>query len=257
MPARCLIVRNEDAPITREVTSRAFSRVEGYGVESGQWRAERIEETPEGTRFHVRLDGDPYLVTCIALGGAHNVRNALAVIAAAREQGLEPHEIAAGLAAFEGVARRLELRGEIGGVAVLDDFAHHPTAIVETLRAVRRRYPGRRVRAVLEPRSWSLRRNVFQQRLAECFDDADEVIVAGVFRAADVPEAERLDLDRLVRDVTTRGPVARHLTDVDDIVRTLTESSRSGDVVVVMSNGGFGGLHARLLEALEARRESA
>jgi UDP-N-acetylmuramate: L-alanyl-gamma-D-glutamyl-meso-diaminopimelate ligase len=257
VPSRGLVVRNEDSPISREVTAKALSRVEGYGLESGLWRAEILEETPEGARFRVQLDGEPYLETRIALGGGHNVRNALAVIAAAREQGLERQEIAAGLDAFQGVARRLELRGEVAGVAVLDDFAHHPTAIAETLRAVRRRYPGRRVRAVLEPRCASLRRNVFQERLVECFDDALDVIVAAVFRAADVPEDVRLDPERLVHEISARGPRARYIAGVDEIVRELTDTSRSGDVVVVMSNGGFGGLHARLLEALESRRESA
>jgi UDP-N-acetylmuramate: L-alanyl-gamma-D-glutamyl-meso-diaminopimelate ligase len=257
VPRRGLIVRNEDAPITSEVTAAAHSRVEGYGIESGSWRAAAIVESPEGTHFEVTLDGEPYLETRIVLGGAHNVRNALAVIAAAREQGLDSAEIAAGLASFEGVARRLELRGEVGGVAVFDDFAHHPTAIEETLRAVRRRYPERRVRAVLEPRSWSLRRNVFQQRLAECFDDADEVLVAGVFRALDIPEDQRLDVDALVRDLGRRDVHAQHLDDVGAIVEALVARSRPGDVVVVMSNGGFDGLHARLLAALGQERESA
>ena len=253
VPRRGLVVRHEDCETTREVTSAALSRVEGYGLLEGRWRAEDIAATPEGTRFTVLRDGDAFADVSLPMFGEFNVRNALAVTAAAAEQGLSATEIAEGLATFRGVRRRLEVRGEADGITVLDDFAHHPTAIAETLRAVRARFPGRRVWAVLEPRSWSLRRNVFQDRLPASFVDADEVVIAEVFGADALPVAERLDPVRLARDLSGRGRRARFLPGVDAIVTCLAAESRPGDVVAVLSNGGFGGIHGKLLAALERR----
>ena len=253
VPRRGLLVRHEDCATTREVTAAALARVEGYGIGSGLWRAEGIAETPEGTRFAVARDGRRFLEANLRMSGEFNVRNALAVVAAAAEQGLSAGEIAEGLTTFDGVRRRLEIKGEVAGVVVLDDFAHHPTAIAETLRAVRRRFVGRRVLAVLEPRSWSLRRNVFQDRLPAAFDAADQVVLARVFLAEALPESERLDPDRLVRDPAERGKPARFLPGVDAIVEYLGEECRAGDVVAFLSNGGFGGIHGKLLEALAGR----
>jgi UDP-N-acetylmuramate: L-alanyl-gamma-D-glutamyl-meso-diaminopimelate ligase len=177
----------------------------------------------------------------------------MAVIAAAHDRGLIAREIAAGLATFEGVRRRMETRGEKAGVKVLDDFAHHPTAIAETLQAVRRRYPGSRVRAIVEPRSWSMRRNVFQQRLADALTDADEVVIAAVYGADAVPVGERLDPGKLVEDLAAHGCSAVHIPDVESIVRRVARDAKRGDVVVVMSNGGFEQIHERLLAALAGR----
>ncbi len=253
VPRRGLVVRHEDCEITREVTSAALSRVEGFGLLDGRWRAEEISTAPDGTRFAILRDGARFADVALPLFGEFNVRNALAVAAAASEQGLTPAEIAGGLAAFRGVRRRLEVRGEVDGITVLDDFAHHPTAIAETLRAVRDRFPGRRIWAVLEPRSWSLRRNVFQDRLPSSFDAADEVVIAGVFGSDALPPGERLDPDRLARDLSAQGRHARFLPGVDAIVACLAVESRPGDVVAFLSNGGFGGIHAKLLAALESR----
>ncbi len=253
VPRRGLVIRNEDCEIAREVTGNAYCRVEGCGIDSGLWRADSIDERDARNTFRVLRSGEPYGTVELALAGEHNVRNALAVVVAAHDLGLTMEEIAAGLASFEGVARRLEVRGEAGGVLVLDDFAHHPTAVVATLRAVRARYAGRRLWAVLEPRSWSLRRNVFQQRLAESFDDADRVIVAGVFRPEAIPAEQRLDPDALAAEVSRRGRPALHLASVDEILTHLVRETRAEDVVIVMSNGGFGGLHGRLLAALAER----
>ena len=257
VPRRGLLVRNEDSPVTREVTEGALSRVEGYGLGAGLWRAEAIEEALQGTSFRVLREGSPFLEARLCLGGEHNVQNALAVVAAGHEQGLSAGEITAGLNSFRGVARRLELRGEAGGVTVLDDFAHHPTAVAQTLAAVRRRFPDRRLLAVLEPRSWSLRRNVFQERLVSSFDDADEVVIAGVYRADDVPAGERLDVESLARRIAERGRPARHIPRVEEIAEAVLRSARPGGVIVVMSNGGFGGLHERLLASLEQRAGAA
>jgi UDP-N-acetylmuramate: L-alanyl-gamma-D-glutamyl-meso-diaminopimelate ligase len=251
VPRRGLVIRYEECEVTRGVTEGAMASVQGYGMEAGSWRAVDLSERPDGSNFSIVKDGEPFADIELRLSGAHNVRNALSVAAAAFEQGLTAAEIQAGLNAFHGVKRRLELRGEQRGVSVFDDFAHHPTAIAETLRAVKRRTPGGRVWAVLEPRSWSLRRNVFQQRLAEVFDAADRILVAPVFRPEQIPAAERLDVLRLVDDLVERGLDATQGDTVEAIVSRISGEAEAGDVVVVMSNGGFEGLHERLLAALE------
>ena len=183
------------------------------------------------------------------LMGVHNVRNALAAIAIGARTGVPAERLAEGLASFRGIKRRLEVVGTVSGTTVFDDFAHHPTAVRETLEAVRRAYPGRRVWALFEPRSASSCRRVFQQPFAEAFGAADEVIVAGVFRS-ELPDAERLSSRDLVADLLTRGQHAREIVQVDEIVRTVAGEHQAGDLVVVMSNGGFGGIHQKLLQAL-------
>ena len=254
VPRRGLIVRHEDCAATVEVTAHAQARVSGYGLVSGSWRATSIEHGTSGVTFRATHDGVKVVDVTLAMSGEYNVRNALAVMAAATEQGLTPAEIGSGLATFSGVRRRMEVKGEVGGVVVIDDFAHHPTAIAETLCAVKQRYPGRRVWCVLEPRSWSLRRNVFQDKLAAAFDHADEIVLAEVFDAEQLPLEERLDPARLVADLARRGRPARFLPGVDAIVRLLVAETRREDVVAVLSNGGFGGIHAKLLAALNAKR---
>jgi UDP-N-acetylmuramate: L-alanyl-gamma-D-glutamyl-meso-diaminopimelate ligase len=165
--------------------------------------------------------------------------------------GLSAEALAAGLRAFRGIKRRLEVVGVVHGVSVLDDFAHHPTAVRETLAALRSGYPSRRLWAVFEPRSASSCRRVFQKDFASAFAAADEVVVASVFRSS-LPEAERLSAEELVEDVARTGPRARYIPDVEAIVATIVAEHRSGDVVVLMSNGDFGGIHHRLVEALRA-----
>ena len=183
--------------------------------------------------------------------GIHNVRNALAAIAVGSCAGLGVSELADGIASFKGLRRRLETVGVVGGVTVVDDFAHHPTAVHETLSALRTGYPGRRLWAVFEPRSASSCRRVFQDAFARAFGAADEVILAAVFRSA-LPEAERLDVERLVADLRSDGRRARFIPDVDGIIRAIADESRAGDIVVLMSNGAFGGIHGRLLQALRS-----
>jgi UDP-N-acetylmuramate: L-alanyl-gamma-D-glutamyl-meso-diaminopimelate ligase len=253
VPRRGLLIRNEDCAITRDITTKVHSRIEGFGIQSGGWRAAEIEYIASGSRFLVLHDEQPFATIELDGGGEHNIRNALAATAAAHEQGVPARAIESALCAFRGVRRRLELRGEVDGVAVLDDFAHHPTAVEETLVSLRRRYPDRKIWAVLEPRSWSLRRNVFQQRLVEVFDAADRVILAPVFRAEDVPAEERLDVERLVAELSARGRAARLLDSPAAIARHLVDATDPGDLVVVMSNGGFEGLHRSLLDGLESR----
>jgi len=253
LPGRGLLVRHEDCDVTREVSAAALCRVEGFGMIAGRWRAHDIRHEGDGTRFRVTRDGEPFVEAEVGIPGEHNVRNALAVIAVAADQGLTPKEIVDGLSGFRGVRRRLEMRGEVDGVTVLDDFAHHPTAIAETLRAVRRRFPAREIWAVLEPRSWSMRRRVFQDRLAGALEEADHVVVAAVYAAEQLPDDERLEPDRVVRDLKQRGRDAVHLPDAESIARHVSERAGPGHVVAILSNGGFDGLHDRLLQALQDR----
>jgi UDP-N-acetylmuramate: L-alanyl-gamma-D-glutamyl-meso-diaminopimelate ligase len=253
VPRRGLIVRHEECAATVESTSHAQARIQGFGLAAGAWRASEIDQGPRGVSFRATRDGAPFTDVRLQLSGEYNVRNALAVMAAAWEQGLTAKEISAGLAAFSGVRRRMEVKGEASSVTVIDDFAHHPTAIAETLRAVRQRYPGRRVWCVLEPRSWSLRRNVFQEKLASAFENADEVVLAEVYGADQLPREERLDPARLVADLAARKRPARFLPGVDAIVDYLVAETRPEDVVAVLSNGGFGGIHQKLLTALRAK----
>jgi UDP-N-acetylmuramate: L-alanyl-gamma-D-glutamyl-meso-diaminopimelate ligase len=182
--------------------------------------------------------------------GEHNVRNALAAIAVGAELGLDMAALRAGLASFAGVKRRLEVVGEVRGITVYDDFAHHPTAVDETLKALRRSVGRRRIWAIFEPRSASSCRRVFQDDFARAFAGADEVVLASIFRSS-LPPDERLSEARLVADLRARNVAARHLPTVDDIVTAVSAEAREGDVIVVMSNGGFGGIHGKLLGALK------
>ena len=253
VPRSGLLLLGIDSPDAAALAATAVSPVETFGLNSGAtWQAHDLRTRDGVTRFSVRRGGAPYGGFESPLLGVHNVRNALAAIAVGARAGLGPDALAAGLRAFKGIKRRLEVVGVARGVTVIDDFAHHPTAVYETLSAVRTGYPGRRVWAVFEPRSASSCRRVFQDAFAVAFKPADEVVVAAVFRSS-LPEAERLDADRLVADVRAHGGRARHIPDNDEIIATVVREHRDGDVVVLMSNGGFGGIHKKLLERLASR----
>jgi UDP-N-acetylmuramate: L-alanyl-gamma-D-glutamyl-meso-diaminopimelate ligase len=184
------------------------------------------------------------------LVGELNVRNALAVIGCAKHCGLSNKQIQSAFDTFKGVRRRMEVRGIAGGVTVVDDFGHHPTAIRETLRALRIKYPTEKVWAIFEPRSNTTRRNVFQTELVSAFADADRVVVAQVARLEQLAPEERLDPTRLMRELQAAGKAAVYLADVGAIVDHVVKNAEGGDVVCVFSNGGFGGIHTRLLERL-------
>jgi UDP-N-acetylmuramate: L-alanyl-gamma-D-glutamyl-meso-diaminopimelate ligase len=219
----------------------------GLGVDA-EWRGLDVR-VGRGTAFRVRRAGEDLGEFTMPLLGDHNVRNALVAIAVGVDLGLDLEQLRKGLAAFKGVKRRLEVVGEARGVTVYDDFAHHPTAVEETLRAVRRSAPGRKVWAIFEPRSASSCRRVFQDDFARAFSGADEVVIASVFRSS-LPPEERLSESKLVDDLAAANVRARHLPDVDTIVQAVTHEAVEGDLVVVMSNGGFGGIHRKLLAAL-------
>jgi UDP-N-acetylmuramate: L-alanyl-gamma-D-glutamyl-meso-diaminopimelate ligase len=239
VPRNGLLLLGADSPHAVALARAAVSPVETFGLASeATWQADEIDHQDGKTRFVVRRRGEPYGRFESPLLGVHNVRNALAAMAE-------------GLRTFKGIKRRLEVVGVADGVTVLDDFAHHPTAVHETLSALRTGYPNRRVWAVFEPRSASSCRRVFQDDFAQAFGAADEVILAPVFRST-LPEAERLDTRQLIEQLRTRGQRARGVGDNDDIIRAIVDEHRDGDIVVLMSNGGFGGIHRKLLQALDA-----
>jgi UDP-N-acetylmuramate: L-alanyl-gamma-D-glutamyl-meso-diaminopimelate ligase len=253
VPRRGLLLVGADSPAALALKAGAVSRVETFGTSPGlDWQAHDLIPAATSTRFRVRRGGTPFGEFEVPLVGAHNVRNALAAIAVAADVGIGVERIADGLRLFAGVKRRLEVIGVADGVTVYDDFAHHPTAVAETLAGLRASNPGARIWAVFEPRSASSCRRVFQDEFARAFGGADHVLLAPVFRST-LPEEERLSIPLLVRDLAGRGQPAREADSIDDIVATIVRDHRPGDLVVLMSNGGFGGIHRKLLQALEPR----
>ena len=250
VPRSGLLLLGSDSPHAAALAGRAVSPVETFGFdESATWQARNMTHRDGRTHFEVYRAGDLFGRFASPLLGVHNVRNALAAIAVGSRAGIPAGTLAEGLQRFRGIKRRLETVGIAGGVTILDDFAHHPTAVHETLAALRTGYPERRIWAVFEPRSASSCRRVFQDDFARAFGGADEVIVSAVFRS-NLPDAERFSAEQLVSDLGTRGQQARYVPGIGGIVQTIVDEHREGDVVVLMSNGGFGGIHRKLLDAL-------
>jgi UDP-N-acetylmuramate: L-alanyl-gamma-D-glutamyl-meso-diaminopimelate ligase len=250
VPRRGLTLLGIDSLDAAALASVARSRVQTFGLSAdAEWRAVEIE-VGQGTRFRVTRGGADLGAFTMSLLGDHNVRNALVAIAVGVDLGLDIERLREGLASFKGVKRRLEVVGEARGVTVYDDFAHHPTAVEETLKAIRGAAPGKRIWAIFEPRSASSCRSVFQDDFACAFAGADEVVIATVAKS-NIPADQRLSESRLVEDLTARGGRARHLPDVDAIVAAVSAEAREGDLIVVMSNGGFGGIHKKLVSALD------
>ena len=253
IPRRGLLLLGVDNAEAAALRQKAHCRIETFGVSDGaDWQAHDLRVDGTSTRFSVRKAGEPIGSFELPLLGLYNVRNALAAIAVGAAAGLNTDTLAEGLRRFKGVRRRMQLRGTVAGIAVYDDFAHHPTAIDETLAGVRSAFPGRRVWAVFEPRSATSCRRVFQSDFARALSGADVVILPAVFRSS-LPEDERLSAEQLIDDLKTAGVDARYVPKVDDIVQVVARESRSGDLVVIMSNGGFDNIHQKLLTALEGR----
>jgi UDP-N-acetylmuramate: L-alanyl-gamma-D-glutamyl-meso-diaminopimelate ligase len=252
VPRNGLLLLGADSPHAAGLVKHVVSPMETFGTaDSADWQATDIESADGLTHFKLRRRGEPFGRFASPLLGVHNVRNAVAAIAVGSHVGIDAADLADGLRAFKGIKRRLEIVGTAADVTVLDDFAHHPTAVHETLAALRTGYPDRRIWAVFEPRSASSCRRVFQDDFARSFGGADEVVVAAVFRSS-LPESERLSAEQLVDDLRARKQHARYIPAIDDIVSTVVDEHRPGDVVVLMSNGGFGGIHRKLLAALGA-----
>jgi UDP-N-acetylmuramate: L-alanyl-gamma-D-glutamyl-meso-diaminopimelate ligase len=257
LPADGCLVANAAHPNVLRLAGGATARVVTYalpasssGAPAAEYAARDLTHGSEGVRFAVLERGRPLGLATLPGGGAHNVENALGVVAVARELGLDWDEIARGLATFSGVRRRQEIRGEVGGILVIDDFAHHPTAVRATIAAIRARYPDRRLWAVFEPRSNTSRRRIHQDEYVDALAGAPCVALRVPEPHDMVPADQRLDADRVVAELGARGVDARAEADVDRLVRAVAEAARPGDVVLVMSNGAFGGFIDRLLAAL-------
>ena len=248
-----MIVSGEDGNI-QDVMKGVSSPRESYGIGGRyDWTADNIRALPEGISFDVYFRGLLYGSFISPLMGMHNLKNTLAVIALSKRLGLSPEAVREGLRSFKGVKRRQDIVGEKNGVTVMDDFAHHPTAIHETLQAIKMRFPGRRLWVIFEPRSATSRRNFFQKEFGRCFDQADRVVISRPIGLEKIPEEERLDPDRLVREISSGGPPALLCENAGDIVGRIVPEIRPGDIVCVMSSGGFDGIHGKILKALETR----
>ena len=246
IPRNGLLLANGDDPNVAPLLTETHCPVKRFGLaEDSAVRAFNVKFGATASEFEI-----PSFKFHLNLVGELNVRNALAVVACAKHCGLSNKQIQSALDTFKGIKRRMEVRGISGGVTVLDDFGHHPTAIRETLRALRIRYPRQRLWAVFEPRSNTTRRNVFQTELAAAFADADGVVVAQVARLEMLSPQERLDPERLMRELRDAGKPSAYLPDADAIVAHLMGQLQIGDVVCVFSNGGFGNIHAKLLAKL-------
>jgi UDP-N-acetylmuramate: L-alanyl-gamma-D-glutamyl-meso-diaminopimelate ligase len=253
VPRRGLLLLGADNADALALRDHARCRVETFGLSDGAtWQAHDLRVSENATGFSLRREGAPIGTFEVPLLGAYNVRNAIAAIAVGVAVGLSSDTLAEGLRKFRGVRRRMQHRGTASGVMVYDDFAHHPTAIEETLTGVRSAYPARRIWAIFEPRSATSCRRIFQADFARALGRADRVILPAVFRST-LPDTERLSAENVVDDLKAAGVDADYIPRTDDIVRTVAHEARPGDLVIVMSNGGFDNIHQKLLDALGAR----
>jgi UDP-N-acetylmuramate: L-alanyl-gamma-D-glutamyl-meso-diaminopimelate ligase len=251
VPRRGRVVAFDGSENVSECVAKAFCKVEryGFGLES-EWRVVDLQHEGAESRWTLLRAGERFAELRLPMAGEHNALNATAAAALAAGQGVGAGAIVEALARFRSVKRRLEVRAEVGGVTIIDDFAHHPTAIRETLRALRTAYPARRLWAVLEPRSNTLRRNVFEEALVESLALADRSVLAGVFQSEAIAEGERLQPEHVAAALRARGQEAAVYADADAIVAGIAGELRSGDVVAILSNGGFGGIYTKLPQAL-------
>lgn len=246
VPRNGMAYVNADDANCREVCRDTPAPVSLVGfAEDADIRIEAVEYDQSGSFFE--LCGERYF---IPMSGEFNVRNAAMAVCAALFAGLTPDEVGAGLAGFQGIARRQELRGEVRGIKVVDDFAHHPTAIELAVRALRQKYQGSRLWVIFEPRSNTTRRNIFQKELAQSLSGADIAVVSGVPDPHKVAEPDRLDPAKLIDDIHTFGNEAYFRQSVGEIVELVEKRAHTGDVVAILSNGGFDGIHSKILEAI-------
>jgi UDP-N-acetylmuramate: L-alanyl-gamma-D-glutamyl-meso-diaminopimelate ligase len=255
-PAGSLLVCNE-YEAAKEIAALARCPVTFYGDgEPHGWQARNVRTVDGASRFEPFNRGNSEGEVKVALIGRHNVSNALAVYATARDLGIAPEVIQDGMATFAGVKRRQELKGEVGGITVLDDFAHHPTAIRETIEAVRAAYAGRRIWAIFEPRSNTSRRRIFAREFPAALGLADRVVVAGLYQPEKIPLAERLPPEEVVAEINgaSKNGKAVVIERADDIAQHVALEAARGDVILVMSNGGFDGVQEKILNLLEQRK---
>ncbi|MEO7029210.1 MAG: Mur ligase domain-containing protein [Acidobacteriaceae bacterium] len=252
IPRRGRLVAYDASENVTECAAKAFCKVERYGMLDGSyWQAVDLRQNAGTTTWKLLRGGEQFAHLTLPMAGEHNAMNATAAAALAAGQGVPVAAIVEALRSFKSVKRRLEIKAEVRGVTVIDDFAHHPTAIRETLRALRAAYDGRRLWAVLEPRSNTLRRNVFERELVESLALADEVVMASVFKSEAIPALERMEPQHVVEALRARGIPAMVCVDADAIVAQMAPRVRAGDVVAILSNGGFGGIYEKLPRAIE------
>jgi UDP-N-acetylmuramate: L-alanyl-gamma-D-glutamyl-meso-diaminopimelate ligase len=255
-PGNGRLIVGWDSPHVREVVqsfgAKLFTNVETFGTgKDAKWQARNVRFEDGMTRFAVFREGERWAEFQMALIGEFNVRNSLAAIIAADAWGVDRKTIGDALTSFKSVRRRCEVRGEVNGITVIDDFAHHPTAVRETLAALRMKYPARRLIAVFEPRSRTSCHATFQDAYVDAFAPADYVIVSRVYDTQRATEMGGvLDIEKLIENIAAQDKPAFAITAVEDIVANLKSEVRSGDVVAIMSNGAFGGIHEKLLVTL-------
>ena len=243
---------NDSGPALRRAASKAFCSVETYGFSEGNdWMADHVSVDGDNTKFRVQHKGKPFGDFSLAATGRHNVLNSLAAIAVAHGRGISSDFIAKALATFRSVKRRMDVKGEHGGILVVDDFAHHPTAVRATIEAARARWPKRRLWAILEPRSNSMRRKVFQESLPKALALADRVVLGGVFRAQQLGDDNRMDPESVAADLRALGREARTFAGSDAIADYLSAEAKPGDLLLIMSNGSFDGLCEKLVKKLD------
>ena len=253
IPQNGTLVAGIESPLVRELSAKSFAPVESFGLtDDARWTA-RNPQFGADTRFRVYHDGAHWGDVVTPLAGTFNIRNALAVIAIAEALGADRAKVLEGFRTFKSVRRRMEVRGEVNGVTVIDDFAHHPTAVRETIHAARQRYGERPIVAVFEPRSYTAQRREFQEDYRAAFAEANTVIIAGLFHPERYTSQTALDPNQLVDAWRSEGKSADYIPSPDDIVAKLKQELQGDEVVLIMSNGGFGGIHQKLLTALEAR----
>ena len=247
-PDGVILVKHNDVNI-QDVLKDAACKIETYGYSDGaDWLIEDYRFEDGRCNFTLSCQGAKKANFQLAMIGRHNVENAAAVAALCLRLGLTADEINSAFKSFKGIKRRQEVVGVRNGITVLDDFAHHPTAIRLTIEAVKEAYPGQRLWAVFEPRSATSRRKVFEQDFPDSFLSADKVIIAGLFAPEKISEEERLDPEQVVACLQKKDCDAYFIEEVNDIVGFMSENAESGDVVLVMSSGGFGGIHQKILD---------
>jgi UDP-N-acetylmuramate: L-alanyl-gamma-D-glutamyl-meso-diaminopimelate ligase len=250
----CLVACLDD-PLIKEIVAKAQCRVIGYGSQPGwDWCLENIQVKPEGTSFDVIHQGKPYATFNSPMPGRHNALNSLAVIAVQDQLGIDKKAMINGLKNFEGVKRRQEVRGVVDGITVIDDFAHHPTAVRETLAAIKEAYNDHHLVAVFEPRTNSSRRRVFQKTYVASFDHADQVITKEPVALTNIPEEQRFSSRELTDDLIRRCTNALYFETTEEIIDFLAENAKKDDVIAILSNGGFDNIHERLLDKLSTRK---
>ena len=249
-PSGALWVNGEDARAV-QAGSHAVARVGTFGLSDAcDAYPVNLSFAPTGTHFELMVRGERFGPFHLPLWGDHNLRNAIGAILVCIDMGVHPVTIAKALPRFRGVLKRQEIKGEAKGVLVIDDFAHHPTALRETLKAIRRHHVDRRIWAVFEAKSNTSRRAVFQDEYSRAFVDADRAILSQPWKKDNLPEDQRISIPKLVADIRHAGTAVELIPTVDEIVRVLTKSAQPGDVVVGLSGSDFGGFHRKLLDAL-------